>query len=453
MNTIIIGCGKVGQKLAEKLSQEENQNITIVDLNHDIVQDIINQYDAMGIVGNGANVEVLREAGIENADILIAVTGSDEVNLLTCLLAKKTGNCQTIARVRTPDYTKELNIFKDDLGLAMVINPEFTAAREIARVLRFPSAIEIDTFAKGRVEILKFKVAEGSVLDNIAVWEINSKLNTDILVCGVERGDEAFIPGGNFVIKKGDKVSIVAAPLNGSHFFKKIGVKTNRVKDTIIVGGGEIAYYLAENLLHRGIKVKLIEKNLTRCEELCVSLPKATIINADGTEKSVLEQEGIENAESFVALTNIDEENIMLSLFAKSKMNGGKVVTKVNRVSYNDIIAGMDLDTIIYPKDITAEYIVRFVRAKNNTLDCDIETMHLILDGKAEALEFNIKENSPIAGRSLVELPIKENVLVACITRNGKVIIPKGQDKILPGDTIIVVTTRMGFNEASDILE
>ena len=452
MNTIIIGCGKVGQKLAEKLSQEENQNITVVDLKHDIVQDISNRCDAMGVVGNGVSHEVLIDAGIQNADILIAVTGSDEVNLMACLIAKKTANCQTIARVRKPEYTNELHIFKEDLGLAMVINPELTAANEISRVLRFPSAIEIDTFAKGRVEILKFKVLNKSPLIDMRVSEINSRFGTDILVCGVERGDDAFIPGGNFLIKNGDKVSFVAAPLRGSEFFRKIGIKTNRVNDTIIVGGGETAYYLAEKLLKRGIKVKLIEKDKQRCEELCLALPKATIINADGTERSLLEEEGIDIAESFVALTNIDEENIMLSLFAKSQTNG-KVVTKVNRVSYDDIIAGLDLDTIIYPKDITAEYIVRFVRAKQNSIDCDIETMHLILDGKAEALEFLIKENSPVTGISLEKLSLKNNVLIACINRNGTIIIPRGQDKILPGDTMIVVTTRMGFRQASDILE
>lgn len=452
MNTIIIGCGKVGKKLAEKLSQEANQNITVVDVRYNVVQDIINQHDAMGVVGNGASVEVLLEAGIKTADILIAVTGSDEVNLLTCLIAKKTGNCQTIARVRKPEYNNELYLFKEDLGLAMAINPELTAANEMARALRFPSAIEIDTFAKGKVEILKFKVAEGSVLDNMSVWEINSKLNTDILVCGVERGEEAFIPGGDFIIKKGDRVSIVAAPLNGSDFFKKIGVRTNRVRDTIIVGGGETAYYLASKLIHRGIKVKLIEKDEERCNELCQLLPKATIINADGTENKVLLEEGIENAESFVSLTNIDEENIMLSLFAKSKMDG-KVITKVNRISYDEVIAGMDLDTVIYPKEITAEYIVRFVRAKENSLDCDIETMHLIFDGKAEALEFSIKDNSPVAGISLEKLPIKKNVIVASIYRKGKVFIPRGQDKIMAGDTVIVVTTRMGFKKISDILD
>lgn len=452
MNTIIIGCGKVGQKLAEKLSQEENQNITVVDLKYDVVQDIINQYDAMGVVGSGASFEVLLEAGIEDADILIAVTGSDEVNLLTCLIAKKAGNCQTIARVRKPEYSRELHLFKNDLGLAMVINPELTAASEIARILRFPSAIQIDTFAKGRVEILKFKVPGDSVLDEIKVSEINSKLNTDILVCGVERGDEAFIPDGSFVIRKGDLVSIVAAPLSGSEFFRKIGIKTNRVKDTMIVGGGATSYYLADKLIHRGIKVKIIEKDTRRCEELCQMLPKATIINADGTENRVLLEEGLENAESFVSLTGIDEENIMLSLFAKSKMNG-KVISKVNRVSYDDVIASLDLDTVIYPKDITAEYIVRFVRAKQNSIDCDIETMHLILDDKAEALEFTINENSPVSGIPLVDLQLKDNVLIACINRQGRIIIPRGQDAIRQGDTVIVVTTHLGFKDINDILQ
>ena len=451
MNTIIIGCGKVGQKIAEKLSQEENQNITVVDLKYNVVQDIISSYDAMGVVGNGASVEILKEAGVETADLLIAVTGSDEVNLLTCLIAKKTGNCQTIARIRKPEYSRELYLFKEDLGLAMIINPDLTAANEIARLLRFPSAIQIDTFAKGRVEILKFKVTEGCTLDGMAVSEINTKLNTDILVCGVERGEEAFIPGGNFIIKQGDRVSFVAAPLNGSDFFKKIRVKTNRVRDALLVGGGDICYYLAEKLLQRGIKVKIIEKNEKRCEELCQMFPKAIIINADGTENKLLLEEGIENAEAFVALTNVDEENIMLSLFAKSKTDG-KLITKINRVAYDELISGMDIGTVIHPKDITAEYIIKFVRAKMNTLEYDIETMHRILDGKAEALEFNIRENSEVTGIPLEKLSIKQNVLIACIYRNGKVIIPRGCDKIQVGDGVIVVTTHSGFREINDIL-
>lgn len=452
MNTIIVGCGKVGQKLAEQLSQEDGQNITVIDQKHSVVQNIINSYDVMGVVGSGTDTETLDEADIKNADILIAVTGSDEINLMTCLLAKKLGNCRTIARVRKPEYSKNMYIFKEDLGLALVINSEWTAAGEIARILRFPSAIQIDTFAKGRVEILKFRIAQGSVLDDLAVADISNKLNCDVLVCGVERGESAFIPGGNFVLKSGDRVSIVASAQNGALFFKKIGIKTNRVKDTIIVGGSATSYYLAKRLLQTGIKVKIIERNAERCEQLCQLLPKASIIHADGTETRNLLEEGIEYAESFVAMTNIDEENILLSLFAKSKMRG-KVVTKINRIAYDEVIANLDLDTIVHPKDITAEYIVRFVRAKKNSLGSNIETMHMILDGKAEALEFRIKENSPVLGVPIEGLRLKSNILIACINRGGNIITPRGKDVIMPNDTVIVVTTRTGFKDISDILD
>ncbi len=451
MNIIIIGCGKVGQKLAEQLNMEDDLNITVVDTRPEVVRDTINQFDVMGVVGHGATLDVLLEAGIKDADVLIAVTGSDELNLLTCLLAKKAGNCKTIARVRKPEYSKELSMFKDDLGLAMVINPEQTAANEMARVLRFPSAIQIDTFAKGRVEILKFRVQDGSMLDNFKIADMG-KLNCDVLVCGVERGDEAFIPGGNFVLRSGDRVSIVASTNNGSQFFRKIGVKTNRVKDTMIVGGGETAYYLANSLIQRGINVKIIERSTARCEELCQLLPKATIVNGDGTENRVLLEEGIVNASSFVALTNIDEENILLSLFAKSKTNG-KLITKINRIAYDEVIGNLDLDTTIYPKNITAEYIVRFVRAMKNSMGSNIETMHLILDGKAEALEFRIGENSPVSDIPLEKLAIKDNTLIACINRMGKIIVPRGQDVIMKGDTVIVVTTKVGLKDIRDVLE
>lgn len=452
MNIIIVGCGKVGRKLAERLSREKDNDITVVDLSNNAVEDLINQYDIMGVIGNGANFDTLMEAGIKNADILIAVTGSDELNLLTCLIAKKTGNCQTIARVRNPEYSKELNLFKEDLGLAMIINPEQTAANEMARLLRFPSAIQIDTFAKGRVEILKFKIPQNSNLDGLKIADVMQKLNCDILVCGVERGEKAFIPGGDFVLKSGDFVSFVATIKNATYFFKKIGIKTNSVKDAIIVGGGDTALYLAKQLLQTGISVKIIEQNPKRCDELCQYLPKATIINGDGTETQLLSEEGIKDAQSFISLTNIDEENIMLSLFAKTKTDG-KVITKINRIEYDDVINSLELGTTIYPKNITAEYIVKFVRAKRNSIGSNIETMHIILDGKAEALEFRIREKSQVSDIPFEKMRIKKNVLIACINRNGKIIIPRGHDSIKYGDTVIVVTTNTGFRDISDILE
>ena len=452
MNIIIVGCGKVGQKILERLSEEKEHDITVVDVSAKLVEDLVGQYDVMGVVGSGANIDTLREAGVENADLLIAVTASDELNLLTCLIARKCGNCQTIARIRKPEYYKEIQLLKDDLGLAMIINPELAAATEMARLLRFPSAIQIDTFAKGRVELLKFRISEDSLINSIRVADISSKLNCDVLICGVERGDEAFIPGGDFELLSGDLVSIVSSPENATHFFKKIGVKTNRVKDTMIVGGGDTAYYLAKQLIKSGISVKLIEQSTARCEELCDLLPKAEIINGDGTNNNLLLEVGLDHAESFVALTNIDEENVLLSLFARKRM-GGKVVTKINRIAYDDVISGLNLDSTIYPKNITAEYIVKFVRAKKNSIGSNIETMHYILDGKAEALEFSVSENSPVADIMLENLSIKKNVIIACIHRNGSVITPRGKDMMKAGDTVIVITTIKGFKDISDILK
>ncbi len=453
MNIIIAGCGKVGEKLIELLNDEKNHNITVVDTCNNVITDIIGKYDVMGVVGSTVNIDTMKEAGIENADILIAVTNSDELNMLACLIAKKLGDCKTIARVRDPEYAKTVNLIKKELGLAMVINPELASANAIARLLRFPSAIQIDTFAKGRIEILKFKVEEGSVLDNFEVQKIVAKLGCDVLVCGIERDNETFIPGGNFVIKAGDLVSVVAPITAETAFFKKIGIMHNRVKDTIIVGGGEIGYYLAKKLSESGIDVKIIEKNIQKCENLCEGLPKkVSIINGDGTDNRLLLEEGLEKAESFVSLTNIDEENILLSLYAKTKTDG-KIITKINRIAYDEVIDSLDLGTKIYPKNITAENIIRFVRATSNSMHNNIETMHFILNGKAEALEFLIGDNSPVSNIPLVELNLKDNILIACINRGGKIIMPRGSDVILPGDSVVVVTLRSGFGDISDILK
>lgn len=452
MNIIIAGCGKVGQKITQHLHSELIHNITVIDSRPGVVHDLTNQNDVMGVVGSVINTDVMKEAGIQTADILIAVTGSDELNMLACLLAKKLGNCQTIARVRKPEYAKVLKLFREELSLALVINPEQAAASEMARSLRLPSAIQIDTFAKSRVEIFKFCVPEGSVLNNLRVQDIVAKLNCDVLVCGVERGDETFIPGGSFTIKSGDLLSILTPIHAEAQFFKKIGLKSDAVKDTMIVGGGDTAYYLASKLCDSGVKVKIIEKDEKRCDELCQLLPKATIINGDGTDNNLLLEEGIETVDSFVSLINIDEENVLLSLYAKS-VNNGKVITKINRIAYDKVIEQMDLGTTIYPKNITSENIIKFVRAKNNSMGSNIESMHYILDGKAEALEFRIKENSPILGKRIDKLDLKDNLLIACINRNNRVKIPRGSDEFMVGDTVIIVTLRSGFDDIGDILK
>lgn len=452
MNIIIVGCGKVGQALAEQLNEEDN-NVTVIDVDRKTVESVASRFDVMGVAGNGATHVVQQEAGITHADLMIAVTGSDELNLLCCLIAKKAGNCQTIARVRSPQYNIEAPFLKDELGLAMVMNPEYAAAAEIARILRFPSAIKIDTFAKGRVELLKFRLPESSPLAGCAVKDINVKFNSDILVCTIERGDEAYIAYGDFVFEEKDVISIVASPRKANDFFRKIKYKTNSVKDVMIVGGGEIGHYLCEILLRSGmVNVKLIEKNPVRCEELADLMNDVIIINGDASDQNVLLEAGLENSGAFVALTNLDEENILLSLFAKSVAKV-KLITKINRIDFGDVINHLDLDTIIYPKNITSETIIRYVRAMKNTMGSNVETLYNIIKGKVEAAEFIIKEDSPIVGRPLMEMQFKEGVLVAAILRERKVIIPHGQDSIQVGDAVVIVSNHLALHDITDILK
>ena len=450
MKIIIVGCGKVGKTLAEELNKEDNE-VTVIDRRYAEVESLSNKFDVMGVVGNGASYKTQMEAGIEKADILIAVTGSDELNLVCCLIAKRAGNCQTIARVRNPEYSEEIGFVKGALGLAMTINPEFAAAQEIARVLRFPSAIKIDTFAKGRVEMLKFRVPGESRLNGMLVMNIAPKLGADVLVCAVERDGEIFIPKGDFRLQEKDVVSIIAGPKKASDFFKKIGIETHQVKDTMIVGGGDTGYYLAKLLQPMGIGIKLIEQNEERCNLLSELLPKAQIIHADGSEQIVLIEEGVGQAEAFVALTNIDEENVMLSLFARSQTSG-KIATKINRMDFDRVIKELDLDTTVYPKKITALYILQFVRAMKNSIGCNVETMYRILDDKAEALEFVVKDSSELPGIPLEKLKIKENTLVACIIRGRQIIIPRGKDEMRVGDSVVVVTTTLGLKDIRDVI-
>ncbi len=450
MNIIIVGCGKVGEELAHRLN-DEGDNITVIDVDSTKVNDVTSRLDVLGVTGNGATHLVQQEAGIRDADLLIAVTGSDELNLLCCLIAKKEGNCQTIARVRDPQYSTEAPYLKEELGLAMVINPEFQAAAEIARVLRFPSAIKIDTFAKGKVDLMKFRLPENCVLTGCSVKEIATKLKCDVLVCTVERGDEAFIPNGEFVFGEKDIISVIASPANANAFFRKIDYKINQVKDCMIAGGGDVAYYLCRILRKAGISLKLIEKDPKRCEKLCTALPEVTVICGDAADQQILLEEGLENANSFAALTNLDEENIMLSLFARVK-GCKKLVTKINRIDFFDVIKQLDLDSIIYPKNITSELIVSYVRAMKNTIGSNVQTVYSIIKGKAEAAEFLIKDTSPVLGKPLMELKFKPNVLVAVILRGNRVIIPRGSDVIEKNDSVIVVSD-IRPHDISDILD
>ena len=451
MNIIILCSGKVGRTLAEQLSNE-GHNIVMVDIIAKKVQDISEDADIMGVLGNASSINTLLDAGIETADILIAVTGSDELNLLCCLIAKKVSKCHTIARVRNPVYGKEIGFIKERLGISMIINPEQAAAIEISRLLRCPSAIKIDTFAKGRVELLKFKVKPEFHLDQMTVMEVAERYKNSILICAVERGDEVYIPSGNFVLKDNDIISIIASPVNSALFFKRIGIHTHQVKSTMIVGGSTLSYYLAKLLLAMKIRVLIVEANKDRCEQLSELLPDATIINGDGTDKNLLLEEGLTRVESFVTLTNLDEENILLALFAKKNSNA-KLVSKVNRIAFDDIIEGLDIGSVIYPKYLTADYILQYVRAMQNSIGSNVETLYQILDNKAEALEFSVHEDCPFLNTPLADLDIRNNLLVTCINRNGKITIPRGQDSIQLGDTVIVVTTVKGLHDIKDILK
>ncbi|WP_243024089.1 Trk system potassium transporter TrkA [Clostridium sp. AF37-5] len=450
LNIIIVGCGKVGMTLIEQLSKE-GHDITIIDKNAAKVQEMSNLYDIMGLVGNGASYSVQMEAGIENADLIIAVTASDELNLLCCTVAKQVGDCAAIARVRTPDYSKEAGYLREKLGLTMIINPELEASLETARILYLPTALEVNSFAHGQAEIVKFKIPEGNLLDGMTIATLGKSITNEILICAIEREGEVYIPGGNFQMAKNDIVSFVAPRRHIRSFLKKIGFKTKQVKDAMIVGGGKASYYLAKQLIAMGIDVKIIEQNKERCEELSILLPEAIIINGDGTDEEVLREEGIEYAQAFIPLTGIDEENIMLTLHAKQVSNA-KLITKINRSTFKNVISKLDLGSVIYPRYITSEAIIAYVRAKKNSTNSNIETLYHMFDNRAEAIEFRVDEPSSVTGIPLKDLMLKNDLLVSFIYRNGKVQIPSGLDTIEVGDTVMIVTTHTGLDNIQDII-
>lgn len=451
MQIIIVGCGKVGTALTQRLSTEDN-NICIVDIDRDVVHQLAAECDVMGIVGNGASYSVLVEAGIEQADLLIAMTESDELNLLCCVIARKASRCQTIARVRNPMYNSEQQFLQKELGLSMIINPEQTAATEIANLLCFPSAIGIDTFSKGGAEMFRFRIPADSMLHELSLKEVSAKIHCDLLICAVDRDNEVRIPDGNFILRSGDIISIITSRRNAVEFCRKINLKTTGVKNTMLIGGGKISLYLAKILVGLGISVKIIERNASRCQELSELLPEAVIIHGDGSDESLLQEERIDKTDSLVALTNMDEENILLSLFAKKKVRS-KIVTKINRMQLNEVIHNLDMDSVVYPKLLTAQKILQYVRAAKNSIGSNVQTLYRLYDDRVEALEFHISENSRITGIPLQNLQLKSGLLICCITRSNQIIIPNGQSCILPGDSIIVVTTRLGLQDAQDILK
>ncbi len=453
MKIILVGCGKVGTALVSQLS-EEGHNVTVIDTNAEKVQRITENWDVMGIVGNGSSIGVLTEAGMEDADVLISVTGSDELNLLCCMFAKKAGHCHAIARVRNPVYSHELDFIKQQLGISTIINPELATAREISRLLRFPAASKIDTFAGGRVRLMKFKLTDTQGLDSMHLKDIPSRFGCELLVCAVERGHDVIIPDGDFILQSGDLVTMLSTREKAPLFFSKLHLSTQPVRNAMIIGGGTIGYYLAKDLLSHGIRVRIVEQDAARCETLAASLPEATILHGDGTDHKLLLSEGLQMAESFVSLTNLDEENVLLSLFAK-RHSQAKLVTKINRLEFGDILDvldGVDFGSIIYPKYLTCDFILQYVRALQNASGNNIKTLYRILDDRVEALEFTVHEPSAATGVPLAQLRLKPNQLICCITRGDQIIIPGGGDQIQVGDSVIVVTLNHGLRDIRDIL-
>ncbi len=450
MHIIIVGDGKVGVALTEQLSQE-GHDITVIDSNPKVLEQSMESYDVMVVHGNGASISVLKDAGVEGADLLIAATSRDEINLLTCIVARKLGAKHTIARVRNPEYNDQLVLMREELGLSMTVNPESAAAREIHHLLQFPSFLKRDSFARGRVEIVEIHVDGASILADIPLKRLYEIARVRVLVCVVERGGVVHIPDGNFTLQEGDNIYVTAETRDLSKLIKNLGIVKQKVRDVIIVGGSRVAYYLALRCLHAGIGVKIIEQNHERCVELAGLLPEAVIIEADGTRHDILAAEGMASVDAIITLTDIDEENIVIAMYA-SHCGVPKVITKVNRTEYVQTFKSMGIDTFISPKSLCCTDIVRYVRAMQNTTGGSVITLHRMVEGKAEALEFRASDTTRHLGETLLEIHLKPEILIAGITHIGRTIIPSGSDRFAIGDNIVVVTTSgRPINDLNDI--
>ncbi len=452
MNIVVIGSGTVGGAISAQLAQEGHA-ITVVDHDVTALSELQNAFDVFAVAGNGADISVLRKAGAEKAELLIAVTSDDEINILCCAAAKKLGTQHTVARVRNPEYSELIRLMREEMNLSLTINPELAAAREIYRMLRFPSAAKIDTCCRGRVELVELTVPAGSALCNTSLYDLRGKLNIQFLVCSVLRDGKVYIPSGDFVIEEGDDICLTAPDEEMTKLFKAIGVYKQPVRDVLIVGGGRTTYYL-EALLQKGkIRSTVIERDKELCHQLAEQYP-CNVICDNGTKQELLLEEGLENADAFLALSEMDEENAIVSMYAKTQ-NVRKVVTMISSMPYIDFFRGVGLESIVSPKSSTTAFILRYVRGMANTRgDAEIESLHRLMDGQAEALEFVIKED--IAG--LTDIPLKSlrsrrGVLIACIARKDEILFPAGDDTIRGGDTVIVISAGGKIKSIKDILE
>lgn len=451
MKIVIIGDGKVGYKLAKTLSEGE-YHVTLIDNKEEKLQDAINRLDIFCVHGEGASVEVQKSAGVAEADLVIACTSTDEVNMLSCLIARGIGARHTIARVRNPIYFKQIDILKEDLHLSMAVNPELTVAGEISRLLLVTSASKVELFAKGRVELVEYPIHDDSRLVGMRLADFYRTFKIKVLVCAVESGDQVYIPDGEYVMKSGDRMHIASSRQDIAKFFEMLGQKSTKIRRVLICGGGRVSYYLGHRLMEMGMQVKIIERDYERCEELCELLPKATIIHGDATEHDLLIEEGIDEADAVIALTGMDEENILMGLFARSR-DVYKVIAKVNEDQRARMVEKLGLDCTVSAKAATADAILSYVRArKNSQKSANVETMYQLVDGKVEALEFVIKKETKYTNIPLKDLPTKPNNLIACIVRGRNMIIPNGEDCMKVGDNVIIVTMEKHMQEIEEIL-
>lgn len=454
MKIVIVGAGKVGKSIAVKLTAEEH-DVVIIDKDADVLSRSANEIDAICMEGNGADYRVQREAGVAQADLLIAATEHDEVNMICCLIAHKLGAKRTIARIRDPEYAAQLDFLKDELGLSMSINPDQAASDDIARLLRIPSALNVEFFARGRVELVELRLNPGNPLVDLPLVDIYKKFQIKVLICAVQRGESVYIPKGDFVLAEGDKLHVSASPEDMSRFLRTAyPEKRRKVRTVMICGGSRIAYYLSRSLEKIGIQVKIIESNAARAKQLSEDLPQSLVIHGDSTDHELLIEEGIENVDAFVALTGIDENNIISGLFAKWKQSGS-VIVKVNNENLLGVLPDSSLDAIISPKQLTANKILTFVRAISGRPEgSNVETVHELVGGRIEALEFNAKGSHPMYGVPLKDLNrhLHNDLLIACLVRHGKTIVPSGGDSIHSGDRVIIVTKHKMFNDLSEIL-
>lgn len=439
MKIVIVGDGKVGFALTEQLSRE-GHDVVVIDNNKKVLSDSTERLDVISVLGNGASLKTQREARVGESDLLIAATASDEINLLCCIVAKKLGCARTIARVRNPEYGEQLRFLRDELGLSMTINPERTAAMEIYRMLRFPSFLKRETFAKGRAQIVEVLLRQDFPFFGRPLAHLSELSRIGALICAVKRGNEVYIPDGRFRLQPGDKIYATAPTQNQTGLINMLGVDVGQIRHVMIVGGSNIAFYLAEQLLASGIEVNIIEQKPERCTVLADQLPKAVVINADGSSQQVLRAEGISECDALVTLTNIDEENIIISMYG-AHMGVPKVITKINRVEYIDVFRDRGLDSVVSPKLLTADTIVRYVRSMYNAEPEAMLALYRLADGMAEAMEFIATSHTANLGCTLREITLKPNILIACIVRDGEVIIPRGDDRILEDDSVFVVAT------------